>query len=247
MIRRLLFVARWRPAGVGRPCRREAAPAVLRRHGVATRREVSHMGHRRPRRESQSSPSPTSRIRTSRREGSGKSRPTRTANGWLGWRNWQQGSRRGALQPVSSPSRARTRSPSRTSTSARSGSPAVSRTWRWSVNAATGADEAKKNAKNPKIRLFTVKKTAADTPRRPAGGQLQRQVAGGRARTPSAPSRRSAYFFGRDLQKALDVPVGIIHTSWGGTASEEWTSMKVLDAHPEHKGKHPRRRSCTTA
>jgi sialate O-acetylesterase len=48
------------------------------------------------------------------------------------------------------------------------------------------------------------------------------------------------YYFGRDLQKALDVPVGIIHTSWGGTASEEWTSMKVLDAHPEHKGKHPR-------
>ncbi len=49
-----------------------------------------------------------------------------------------------------------------------------------------------------------------------------------------------AYYFARDVQKALDVPVGIIHTSWGGTASEEWTSMKVLDAHPEHKGKHPR-------
>ena len=49
-----------------------------------------------------------------------------------------------------------------------------------------------------------------------------------------------AYYFGRDLQKALDVPVGIIHTSWGGTASEEWTSMKVLNAHPEHKGQHPR-------
>src|SRR5207253_11009644 len=49
-----------------------------------------------------------------------------------------------------------------------------------------------------------------------------------------------AYFFGRDLQKDLDVPVGIIHTSWGGTASEEWTSQKVLDAHPEHKGKHQR-------
>ena len=34
------------------------------------------------------------------------------------------------------------------------------------------------------------------------------------------------YYFGRDLQKALNVPVGIIHTSWGGTPAQAWTSRK---------------------
>ena len=40
------------------------------------------------------------------------------------------------------------------------------------------------------------------------------------------------YYFGRDLQKALDVPVGLIHTSWGGTRAEAWTSKETLDAEP---------------
>src|SRR5262249_41811527 len=39
-----------------------------------------------------------------------------------------------------------------------------------------------------------------------------------------------AYYFGRDLQKALDVPVGLIHTSWGGTAAEAWTTKEALEA-----------------
>ena len=45
-----------------------------------------------------------------------------------------------------------------------------------------------------------------------------------------------AYFFGRDLQAALKVPVGLIHTSWGGTRAEAWTSRGVLDQHPLYKG-----------
>jgi sialate O-acetylesterase len=34
-----------------------------------------------------------------------------------------------------------------------------------------------------------------------------------------------AYFFGREIQKDLDVPVGLINTSWGGTAIEPWTPI----------------------
>ena len=40
-----------------------------------------------------------------------------------------------------------------------------------------------------------------------------------------------AYYFGRDLQKALGVPVGLIHSSVGGTAAERWTSKEALEAH----------------
>jgi sialate O-acetylesterase len=45
-----------------------------------------------------------------------------------------------------------------------------------------------------------------------------------------------AYFFGRDVHKALGgAPVGLIHTSWGGTPAEAWTSMEVLEAEPALK------------
>jgi sialate O-acetylesterase len=44
------------------------------------------------------------------------------------------------------------------------------------------------------------------------------------------------YYFGRDLQKALNVPVGLIHSSWGGTPAERWTSAPTLDKAPDLKG-----------
>jgi len=41
------------------------------------------------------------------------------------------------------------------------------------------------------------------------------------------------YFFARDLHAALGVPIGIIHSSWGGTPAEAWTSREGLAAFPE--------------
>ncbi len=41
------------------------------------------------------------------------------------------------------------------------------------------------------------------------------------------------YFFGRDLHRELDVPIGLIHTSWGGTIAEAWTSAKALKKMPD--------------
>ena len=38
----------------------------------------------------------------------------------------------------------------------------------------------------------------------------------------------TAYFFARRLYKELNVPIGIIHSSWGGTVAEAWTSKKSL-------------------
>ena len=38
----------------------------------------------------------------------------------------------------------------------------------------------------------------------------------------------TAYFFGRKLYKELKVPIGLIHSSWGGTPIEAWTSDKYL-------------------
>lgn len=44
------------------------------------------------------------------------------------------------------------------------------------------------------------------------------------------------YFFGRDLRKSLNVPVGLIHSSVGGTPAQAWTSPATLRANPLFKG-----------
>jgi sialate O-acetylesterase len=105
----------------------------------------------------------------------------------------------------------------------------------WSVNAAAGADEAKKNAGNAKLRLFTVKKTVADKPLTTVpvdnynGKWLEANA------STIGPFSAVGYYFGRDLQKDLDVPVGIIHTSWGGTVAEAWASKEALAANSDLK------------
>jgi sialate O-acetylesterase len=43
------------------------------------------------------------------------------------------------------------------------------------------------------------------------------------------------YFFGRDLLQAQHVPIGLIHSSWGGTPAESWTSLDSLRLLPDFK------------
>ena len=43
----------------------------------------------------------------------------------------------------------------------------------------------------------------------------------------------AAYFFGKELQKELNVPIGLIHSSWGGTMIEAWTAGAALNNFPE--------------
>jgi sialate O-acetylesterase len=44
-----------------------------------------------------------------------------------------------------------------------------------------------------------------------------------------------AYYFGRDLQEELHVPVGLIHTSWGGSPAEVWVREEILADNPLYK------------
>jgi sialate O-acetylesterase len=45
----------------------------------------------------------------------------------------------------------------------------------------------------------------------------------------------TAYYFGRLLQKTINVPVGIIHCSWGGSTIEAWMSPDAMKPFPELK------------
>jgi sialate O-acetylesterase len=46
-----------------------------------------------------------------------------------------------------------------------------------------------------------------------------------------------AWYFGRKLQERLKVPVGLIHSSWGGTIIEAWMSAGAIRAFPELREK----------
>jgi len=93
--------------------------------------------------------------------------------------------------------------------------------------AANAAEEAPK-ADYPKLRMFTVPHKNAVTPQADAAGTWVEC-------SPTSVGRFSAvgYFFGRDILKATGVPVGMIHTSVGGTPAQAWTSLSGLQADKE--------------
>jgi len=102
-------------------------------------------------------------------------------------------------------------------------------------------------AKNPNIRLFTMLRTTATAPQDdfPVTTRPREGTKDGPTVTygkwlecePAAVQEFSvvAYYFGRELEKALKVPVGLIATSWGGTVCEAWTSPEALEAEPSLK------------
>ncbi len=50
----------------------------------------------------------------------------------------------------------------------------------------------------------------------------------------------AAYYFGRELQKQLNVPVGLIDATWGGTVIQTWTPPEGFAAVPALKGDYDR-------
>lgn len=92
------------------------------------------------------------------------------------------------------------------------------------------ATEAILNASNPNLRLFTVDRAGSKTPVKDVEKYSAWQEASpGNVADFSA----VAYFFGQELQEILDVPVGMIHTSWGGSSVQAWISREVISEYQE--------------
>jgi len=93
---------------------------------------------------------------------------------------------------------------------------------------ATGGAAAIAGADHPRMRLFHVAQQQAFEPVFTVQGEW-------RACDPQSVREFSAvaYFFGRELHAELDVPIGLIASSRGGTPAEPWTSREALLAHPE--------------
>ena len=100
----------------------------------------------------------------------------------------------------------------------------------WPVNRSNDAEEEVAKANYPKIRLFMANHTIAAKPQDNVGGswnECSPETVGGFSAV--------GYFFGRDLHKELDVPIGLIKSAWGGTPAESWTTAEAMQADPDFK------------
>ncbi len=102
---------------------------------------------------------------------------------------------------------------------------------------------------NPLIRHIKIAKKVADQPITVATGKWE-------AASPATTGNFTAvgYYFARDIQALVKVPVGIVNSTWGGTRAEAWTDPEtlatdaftyvgeewaaVLAAYPEKKAAH---------
>ena len=103
----------------------------------------------------------------------------------------------------------------------------------WAVAKAARAEAEVAAAAHPEIRLFTVERDLGDT------SKADVTSTGWRVCSPETVADFSAvaYFFGRALHDSLGVPVGLIHSSWGGTPAEAWMSRSALAEHPDFQAR----------
>ena len=97
----------------------------------------------------------------------------------------------------------------------------------WTVNQSNNAQEEIAAADYPNIRLFHIPRVASGLPSPDVPAEW-RPTTSDSVRHFSA----VAYYFGRHVHKEIDVPIGLIDTSWGGTRIEAWTAPDGFDMIP---------------
>lgn len=99
----------------------------------------------------------------------------------------------------------------------------------WPVENSENADSEIAAANYPNIRLLDIPRTYSPDP-------VDEIDASWQVCSPeSIPSFSAvAYFFGRELWNEIDVPIGLVSTSWGGTRAEAWTPLETLKANPDY-------------
>lgn len=97
----------------------------------------------------------------------------------------------------------------------------------WPVKNSNDFENETAAANYPSIRMFLTDLKA--------GTELQKDCTGSwKVCSPDTVGEfsASAYFFGREIYRELDVPVGLIRSCWGGTRIEAWSPMASLEQFP---------------
>ncbi|MBK9385420.1 MAG: sialate O-acetylesterase [Planctomycetes bacterium] len=97
----------------------------------------------------------------------------------------------------------------------------------WSVSRCGDPEKEIADATRPTIRLYTAARGTSAEPQRELQGSWQ-VCAPETVKDFSA----TAYYFGRELSQHLGVPIGLIHSSWGGTPVEAWIAPQDLREEP---------------
>ncbi|MDC7677421.1 sialate O-acetylesterase [Asticcacaulis machinosus] len=95
----------------------------------------------------------------------------------------------------------------------------------WNVQGTIGSQGAIATAKDDTIRMMTVSKTQSLAPSDRFMAPVNWQVA-----SPQTVPNWSAvcYYYARDLKRTINVPIGLINASWGGSNIRPWMSEKAL-------------------
>ena len=103
----------------------------------------------------------------------------------------------------------------------------------WSVKQSTDADTEIANANYPMIRLFTVPRSEVNAAQSDFKSSWQECNSANIGEFSAV-----GYFFGRDLYKNLNVPIGLIDNAVGGSPAESWMQTELLNGDAEYKQFH---------
>ena len=78
---------------------------------------------------------------------------------------------------------------------------------------------------NERIRQVTIAKVSSTTPREGVDKPLEWKLA---APETTGDFSATCYYFARELQKTVDVPLGLIVSAWGGSKIEPWMSEDAI-------------------
>lgn len=106
-------------------------------------------------------------------------------------------------------------------------------TFNYCCNSTDSSDSEIKSANYPKVRMYNVKKALSIKPLNDTGGKWVSAVGKNIIDFSAA-----GYFFAKNLHLSLDVPIGIIHSSWGGSNIQSWTNKNVLIEIDDYKKKY---------
>ncbi|MDQ3815325.1 MAG: sialate O-acetylesterase, partial [Armatimonadota bacterium] len=98
----------------------------------------------------------------------------------------------------------------------------------FAVRGAVNAEQEIAAANDPQLRMFTVARVAIGEPQTQLRGSWQEanpQNVGGFSAV--------GYFFARELRRELRIPIGIIHSSWGGSSAQAWMRREVYENDPD--------------